>query len=72
MFLLRAYDRALTAAPILTKTITSAVLFGAGDCLSQEIERRGAKEGEKKAYDPVRTMRMVGWGTAFGVMAHGW
>lgn len=36
--LLGAYDRLLQRSPLLVKTVTSAVLFGAGDVLSQKLE----------------------------------
>ncbi|KAA0171100.1 hypothetical protein FNF27_06404 [Cafeteria roenbergensis] len=69
---LRAYDRALASRPIVTKTLTSAALFGAGDYLSQQLEARQAAPGAAKAFDPARTARMVAWGATFGVLAHGW
>jgi len=72
MNVLRAYDHLLVARPIITKSLTSAVLFGAGDYLGQYLERRSAAAGQAKPYDIKRTVRMVGWGAAFGVLAHGW
>lgn len=69
---LRAYDRALATRPIVTKTLTSAVLFGAGDYMSQQLEARQASPGAAKPFDPARTARMVAWGATFGVLAHGW
>lgn len=65
MNILRAYDAAINRNPILVKSLTSAVLFGAGDFLSQKLEG-------KKSLDVSRMARMVAWGTGFGVLAHGW
>lgn len=69
---LRAYDRALAKFPMTTKTVTSAVLFGAGDYMSQKLEARQAAPGTAKPFDAARTARMVAWGATFGVLAHGW
>lgn len=38
MQVLALYDRALQRRPLLTKTLTSAALFGLGDALSQKLE----------------------------------
>lgn len=49
----------------MTKTATSAVLFGAGDYLSQKLEARGQ-------FDSARFCRMAAWGAIFTPFAHGW
>jgi hypothetical protein len=63
--LMRAYDRALNSSPLLTKTVTSFVLFGVGDVMSQKLEG-------KAALDWVRTGRMATWGALFTPLAHLW
>jgi protein Mpv17 len=65
MQFLRAYDQLLAKRPVLIKSVTSAVLFGAGDVLSQKLDK-------DKPLDSKRTLRMVLWGGTFGVLAHGW
>lgn len=55
MNVLRAYDAALTKYPILTKCVTSFILFGLGDVMSQKFE--GVEQ-----LDMVRTARMATWG----------
>ena len=59
-----AYIRALNTRPILTKTVTSAVLFGAGDFMAQKIEG--------KPLDGARLARMTAWGAIFTPFAHMW
>lgn len=59
-----AYIRALESKPILTKTLTSAVLFGAGDFLSQKMD--------DKPFDTARLARMTAWGAIFTPFAHMW
>jgi hypothetical protein len=61
------YDRALTAQPILTKTLTSVVLFTAGDLAAQRLEK-GSFEG----LDGARLARQGAWGALFTPLAHYW
>jgi len=58
------YGQQLTQRPIVTKSITSCVLFMVGDGMAQSIEGKGM--------DVARLARMGIWGGMFGVMAHGW
>lgn len=67
--MLRWYQRKLASRPILTQSITTAVLFGTGDALAQHaVEQRSADEHDYK-----RTGRMVLYGGAvFGPAATVW
>ncbi|KAF1810605.1 hypothetical protein P152DRAFT_90383 [Eremomyces bilateralis CBS 781.70] len=66
---LRWYQAKLAARPILTQSITTAVLFAAGDTLAQQaVEKRGLNK-----HDFSRTGRMAGYGGAvFGPAATFW
>jgi len=67
--MLRLYDRALSARPILTKVATSSLLYTLGDCLSQKLD--GSLE--KSGYDPLRTLRMTLYGgVLFAPYSHLW
>ena len=63
------YESALLSRPILTKAITSAVLYGAGDLIAQLIAARSAVAATSAPasaeIDPVRTLRAVVYGGAF-------
>lgn len=61
------YDRALTAQPILTKTLTSVVLFTAGDVMAQRLEK-----GSFAGLDGARLVRQGAWGALFTPLAHYW
>ncbi|KAF2638218.1 hypothetical protein P280DRAFT_471339 [Massarina eburnea CBS 473.64] len=65
----RWYQAKLTSAPLLTQSITTAVLFATGDTLAQQaVERRGIKK-----HDLSRTGRMAAYGGAiFGPAATKW
>ncbi len=52
-------------SPIVTKTLTSAALFGLGDFLSQKLEK-------KEKLDLERLARMTAWGGMFAPLAHVW
>ena len=65
MQFLRAYDALLQKSPILTKTLTSAALFGLGDAIAQKLEGGDT-------FDSARFVRLVTWGAAFAPLAHGW
>lgn len=60
-----AYTRALERHPLLTKVVTSTVLFGAGDLMSQKLEG-------KTTVDTARLARMAAWGAIFTPFAHVW
>ena len=60
------YGYLLGRFPILTKTVTSATLFGLGDLFSQT-----QIEGKKEVNYP-RLARMVAWGGLFAPLAHVW
>ena len=60
-----AYIRLLETRPLLTKVVTSTVLFGAGDALSQSLEG-------KASFDGARFVRMAAWGAIFTPFAHVW
>lgn len=54
----RWYQLKLKTAPYLTQSITTAVLFGTGDVMAQQlVEKKGAKNHEY-----ARTGRMVLYG----------
>ncbi|KAJ5121019.1 uncharacterized protein N7515_008980 [Penicillium bovifimosum] len=67
--MLRWYQSKLAKKPILTASITSAILFGSGDCLAQQaVDRRGLEK-----HDFARTGRMALYGGAvFGPVATTW
>ncbi|KAI1827835.1 hypothetical protein F4861DRAFT_291415 [Xylaria intraflava] len=67
--MLRWYQRSLAARPLLTQSITTAVLFAVGDVAAQQaIEKKGI---EKHEY--IRTARMFAYGGAvFGPAATTW
>ncbi|KAG2078724.1 hypothetical protein BDR04DRAFT_1087291 [Suillus decipiens] len=57
--ILRLYNAAIIRRPVFTHSTTSAVLFGAGDVIAQQIiERRG------KNHDFMRTARLTFYGGA--------
>ncbi|KAL4892862.1 hypothetical protein BDV59DRAFT_178821 [Aspergillus ambiguus] len=65
----RWYQTRLAKQPILTASVTSAVLFGSGDVLAQQaVDRRGFQK-----HDMARTGRMALYGGAiFGPAATTW
>ncbi|KAJ5109623.1 Eukaryotic translation initiation factor 4E-1 [Penicillium argentinense] len=67
--MLRWYQSKLARRPILTASVTSAVLFGSGDVLAQQaVDRRGLQK-----HDFARTGRMALYGGAvFGPVATAW
>jgi len=67
--MLRWYRARLAARPLLTQSITTAVLFATGDVTAQQmVERRGVEK-----HDLARTGRMALYGgTVFGPAASTW
>ncbi|KAA8645370.1 hypothetical protein EYZ11_000429 [Aspergillus tanneri] len=67
--MLRWYQTKLAKQPILTASVTSAILFGSGDVLAQQlVDRRGLEK-----HDMARTGRMALYGGAiFGPAATTW
>ncbi|CAK7562922.1 MAG: Protein required for ethanol metabolism [Sporothrix epigloea] len=63
------YKARLAARPLLTQSVTTAILFATGDITAQQlVERRGAAD-----HDVVRTGRMALYGgTVFGPAATTW
>ncbi|KAJ8122290.1 hypothetical protein ONZ43_g1481 [Nemania bipapillata] len=52
--MLRWYQRSLTARPLLTQSITTAVLFAVGDITAQQlVEKKGLKKHEFARTGPV-------------------
>lgn len=76
------YDGCLQKSPLLTKCITSGVLFALGDMLAQRLEANGEpraheavaeKPVSEPSWDYKRTARMVIWGgVLFAPVGHGW
>ncbi|KAH7321311.1 putative integral membrane protein, Mpv17/PMP22 family [Stachybotrys elegans] len=66
---LRWYNGRLAAKPLLTSSVTTAILFATGDVTAQQaVEKRGLK-----AHDFTRTGRMFLYGGAvFGPVATTW
>jgi len=63
-----AYEGALETRPILTKSVTSGVLYGAGDWLAQTIAARqqhGSGGGDATGFDGPRWLRAVIYGGVF-------
>ncbi|KAH8160927.1 hypothetical protein CIB48_g7314 [Xylaria polymorpha] len=67
--MLRWYQRSLTARPLLTQSITTAVLFAVGDITAQQVvEKKGFEKHEF-----ARTGRMFAYGgVVFGPAATTW
>lgn len=65
----RWYQSKLRTAPLLTQSITTAVLFATGDTMAQQgVERRGLEK-----HDLMRTGRMAAYGGCiFGPAATKW
>ncbi|KAG7393394.1 hypothetical protein PHYPSEUDO_009598 [Phytophthora pseudosyringae] len=79
------YDSWLRQSPVLTKSVTSAALFGLGDRIAQRVEQSrkpkddGSRGGEAEddgafvSASTARTMRMMVWGSVlFAPVAHTW
>ncbi|CAI5732589.1 unnamed protein product [Hyaloperonospora brassicae] len=74
------YDRWLQHSPLLTKGVTSAILFGVGDRLAQQMEDAKPSEGESHdaetdddSFGLKRTARMMVWGGLFfAPFNHAW
>lgn len=76
-----AYDRWLHERPLLTKGVTSAVLFGLGDRIAQRLEDSESTPDSDNGTDDAlrwknslsRTARMMVWGgLLFAPVGHGW
>lgn len=67
--MLRWYQRKLASSPLLTQSITTAVLFATGDTMAQQlVEKKGLKN-----HDLMRSGRMALYGGAvFGPAATTW
>lgn len=65
----QVYDRCVQKRPILVKSLTSAVLMGVGDSISQFIEQRDEEEIQ---IDFFRVGRMTIIGSTFGPLLHFW
>lgn len=65
----RWYQAKLRTAPLLTQSITTAILFSTGDVMAQQlVEKRGFDK-----HDPMRTARMGAYGgVIFGPAATKW
>ena len=60
------YEAALEAQPLLTKSVTSGVLYGVGDWVAQTVEQRRADGNEPpKPFDGARWTRAVVFGGIF-------
>ncbi|KAG7399200.1 hypothetical protein PHYBOEH_009366 [Phytophthora boehmeriae] len=71
------YDKWLRDSPLVTKGVTSAILFGVGDRLAQRIESSGTEDDDKDdsadRHGIKRTVRMMVWGgVAFAPLGHAW
>ncbi|GMF19089.1 unnamed protein product [Phytophthora lilii] len=71
------YDRWLRDSPLLTKGITSAILFGLGDRIAQRIENSETTDGDRidaeDRHGLQRTARMMVWGgILFAPVGHAW
>lgn len=59
------YEMLLETRPLLTKSVTSGVLYGVGDWIGQTIERRNKPAGEVGQFDAARWCRAVAYGGIF-------
>ncbi|CEG47802.1 Peroxisomal membrane protein MPV17 and related proteins [Plasmopara halstedii] len=71
------YDQWLRRSPLLTKGVTSAILFGLGDRIAQRFENsETAKSDQHKVddhFDLQRMARMMVWGGLFfAPIGHAW
>ncbi|KAK1941726.1 Protein SYM1 [Phytophthora citrophthora] len=74
------YDGWLRRSPMVTKCVTSAVLFGLGDRIAQRLEKSRRPKDEEMEDDgalvsksTARTMRMMIWGSViFAPIVHTW
>ncbi|KAF4323600.1 hypothetical protein BBO99_00001955 [Phytophthora kernoviae] len=72
------YDKWLHDSPLVTKGVTSAILFGVGDRIAQRIEGsetddNGDKDDSADRHGLKRTARMVLWGgVLFAPIGHAW
>ena len=73
MELIRAYNRALIAKPLITKSVSSAALFIVGDLISQALECRMMKRSLVENYDGIRCFKLVLFGGLWvGPSLHLW
>jgi protein Mpv17 len=73
MELIRAYNRALIAKPLITKSVSSAALFIVGDLISQGLECRMMKKSLAQNYDAIRCFKLVLFGGLWvGPSLHLW
>lgn len=70
------YDGWLRSSPVLTKSVTSAVLFGVADRIAQRVEKLKQRDQDGDRQDDAgleRTARMMLWGgVLFAPIAHTW
>lgn len=71
------YDRWLQSSPLLTKGVTSAILFGLGDQIAQRIDKFDENERDGceayNCYGLQRTAKMMVWGGfVFAPVGHVW
>ena len=67
------YEAKLESHPIVVKAISSAVIAGAGDLISQGIIERSTTQADSSWWDPWRTARFVGLGAVLvGPLLHHW
>ena len=73
--MLQWYNRMLQTRPVITKTISTAVIIGMGDTLSQMFDHWNdtqKEDGSEFQWDRMRTARMCSWGCIIGPSMHGW
>jgi hypothetical protein len=49
--------------PLLTKTLTSGLICGAGDATCQGLQAAAADDKDRLAFDPLRTIRFTAVGS---------
>ena len=63
------YEVQLAQRPLLTKSVTSGVLYGIGDAIAQTVERRRAEptadDGSAVTFDGARWLRAIAYGGLF-------
>ncbi|CAG9333392.1 unnamed protein product [Blepharisma stoltei] len=71
--LIAAYNRALNSRPLITKSISTFFIIGAGDAVSQYIESRLQSKSFLQNFDHKRCFKLSCYGAFYlAPLLHGW